>query len=55
MSRNIAAGVFAAVLIAFCGTAATGRALAQTAAQAGTQDSGALPGATGTQAAPRRR
>jgi polysaccharide export outer membrane protein len=51
MSRNIAAGVFAAVLIAFCGTAATGRALAQTAAQAGTQDSGALPGATGTQAA----
>lgn len=55
MSRNIATGVFAAVLIAFCGTAATGRALAQTAAQAGTQagtqDSGALPGATGTQAA----
>jgi polysaccharide export outer membrane protein len=51
MSRNFAAGVFAAVLIAFCGSAATGRALAQTAAQTGTVDSGPLPGATAAQAA----
>jgi polysaccharide export outer membrane protein len=51
MSRNFAAGVFAAVLIAFCGSAATGRALAQAAAQTGTVDSGALPGATAAQAA----
>ena len=47
MTGNFATGVFAAVLISFCGSAATGLALAQ----AGAQDSGALPGATAAQAA----
>jgi polysaccharide export outer membrane protein len=47
MTGNFATGVFAAVLISFCGSAATGLALAQ----AGTQDSGPLPGATAAQAA----
>jgi polysaccharide export outer membrane protein len=47
MTGNFATGVFAAVLISFCGSAATGLALAQ----AGAQDSGPLPGATAAQAA----
>ena len=38
-------------LIAFCWTAATGQALPQTGAQAGTLDSGPLPGAAPAQAA----
>jgi polysaccharide biosynthesis/export protein len=41
MTRNFAARVIAVALIAFCWTAATGQALPQTGAQAGTLDSGA--------------
>ena len=51
MTGNFATGVFAAVLISFCGSAATGLALAQAGTQAGTQDSEPLPGATAAQAA----
>jgi polysaccharide export outer membrane protein len=51
MTGNFATGVFAAILISFCGTAATGLALAQAGTQAGAQDSGPLPGATAAQAA----
>lgn len=47
MTGNFATGVLASVLISFCGTAATGLALAP----AGAQDSGPLPGATAAQAA----
>lgn len=51
MTRNFAARVIAVALIAFCWTAATGQALPQTGAQAGTLDSGPLPGAVPAQAA----
>ena len=51
MTRNFAARVIAVALIAFCWTAATGQALPQTGAQAGTLDSGPLPGAAPAQAA----
>ena len=51
MTRNFAARVIAVALIAFCWTAATGQAGTQTGAQAGTLDSGPLPGAAPAQAA----
>ncbi|MGA2897465.1 MAG: polysaccharide biosynthesis/export family protein [Acidobacteriaceae bacterium] len=51
MTRNFAARVISVALIAFCCTAATGQALPQTGAQAGTVDSGPLPGAAPAQAA----
>jgi polysaccharide export outer membrane protein len=51
MTRTFAARVIAVALIAFCWTAATGQALPQTGAQAGTVDSGPLPGAAPAQAA----
>ena len=51
MTRTLAARVIAVALIAFCWTAATGQALPQTGAQAGTLDSGPLPGAAPAQAA----
>jgi len=51
MTRNFAARVISVALIAFCWTAATGQALPQTGAQAGTLDSGPLPGAAPAQAA----
>ena len=51
MTRNFAARVIAVALIAFCWTAATGQALPQTGAQAGTLDAGPLPGAVPAQAA----
>ena len=51
MTRNFAARVISVALIAFCWTAATGQALPQTGAQAGTVDSGPLPGAAPAQAA----
>jgi len=51
MTRNFAARVISVALIAFCWTAATGQALPQTGAQAGTVDSGPLPSAAPAQAA----
>ena len=51
MTRNFAARVISVALIAFCCTAATGQALPQTGAQAGTVDSGPLPSAAPAQAA----
>jgi polysaccharide export outer membrane protein len=51
MTRTFAARVIAVALIAFCWTAVTGQALPQTGAQAGTLDSGPLPGAAPAQAA----